>query len=73
MAFNYNSIYDNLGNNTTVSVGTQNLITNTFESRTGKSLQSTYGNGQTVSQDYDSSDRVTASKYNGVTKNTYGL
>jgi len=69
--FNYNFGYDSLGNKTNVSVGTQNLITNSFENRTGKLLQSTYGNGQTVSQDYDSSDRVTASKYNGITRDTY--
>lgn len=69
--FNYNFGYDSLGNNTKVSVGTQNLITNSFESRTGKLLQSTYGNGQVVSQDYDSSNRVTASKYNGTIRNTY--
>ena len=34
--FNYNFGYNSLGNNTTVSVGTQNLITNGFEARTGK-------------------------------------
>lgn len=34
--FNYNFDYDSLGNNTEVSVGTQNLIKNTFEARTGK-------------------------------------
>jgi len=42
-----------------------------LRAESGTWLQSTYGNGQTVSQDYDSSNRVTASKYNGTTRDTY--
>ena|GEM_PF-1959040 len=42
-----------------------------YEPRTGKLLESTYGNGQKVSSDYDSLDRVTAKKYNGNTRYTY--
>lgn len=62
--FSYSFGYDSLGNNTTVDVGTQNLITNIFEPRTSKHLESQYGNGQTISYDYDNLDRLTAIKYN---------
>ena len=54
----YSFGYDSLGNNTTVNVGKQNLITNNYDTRTGKLLSSTYGNGQTVSNDYDSLNRI---------------
>lgn len=63
--FSYNFGYDPLGNNTTVAVGNQNLITNTYEPRTGTLLKSTYGNGQSVSTDYDNSDRATAKVVGG--------
>ncbi len=63
--FNYNFGYDSLGNNTTVAAGTQNLITNTYDTRTGKLLQITCGNGQQISNDYDNLDRVITQKYNG--------
>jgi RHS repeat-associated protein len=69
--FSYNFGYDSLGNNTTVSVGSQNLTTNTYEPRTSVLQQSTYGNGQTVSESYDNLDRVTARNYNGNTRYTY--
>ncbi|MBC8059686.1 MAG: DNRLRE domain-containing protein, partial [Clostridiaceae bacterium] len=69
--FNYNFSYDSFGNNTAVSVGNQNLITNSYQARTGKLLNSTYGNGQIVSSDYDNLDRVTAKKYNGTARYTY--
>lgn len=69
--FNYSFNYDPLGNNTSVYVGTQKLIDNSYDLNTGNVLQSTYGNGQTVSNDYDNLDRVTARKYNGSTKYTY--
>ena len=70
--FNYNFVYNPLGSNTEVKVGEQNLITNTYEDRTGKLLGSTYGNGQKTSLVYDSADRVIARKYNEVEKFTYG-
>jgi RHS repeat-associated protein len=63
--FNYNFGYDSLGNNTTVAVGNQNLITNTYEPRTSVLLKSTYGNGQSVSTDYDNLDRVTGKVVGG--------
>lgn len=69
--FSYGFNYDSLGNNTSVNAGTQNLITNSYDLTTGNLLQSTYGNGQTVSNDYDNLDRVTAKKYNGTTRYTY--
>ncbi|WP_156946308.1 DNRLRE domain-containing protein, partial [Clostridium akagii] len=63
--FNYNFAYDSLGNNTTVAVGNQNLITNTYEPRTSVLQKSTYGNGQSVSTDFDNLDRPTAKVVNG--------
>ncbi|MCY6370630.1 RHS repeat domain-containing protein [Clostridium ganghwense] len=69
--FSYNFGYDKLGNNTTVAVGNQNLITNILQARTSKLLGSDYGNGDTVRYVYDEEDRVIADKYNGVEKFKY--
>ncbi|GFZ34395.1 hypothetical protein CSC2_49210 [Clostridium zeae] len=69
--FSYNFGYDSLGNNTTVAVGSQNLITNTYEARTSKLVGSTYGNGNKVSQNYDSLDRVIAKVVDGDAKYKY--
>lgn len=69
--FSYNFGYDNLGNNTTVAVGNQNLITNNYEPRTSRLEGSVYGNGDTVSYVYDEEDRVIADKYDGVEKFKY--
>jgi len=63
--FSYTFNYDSLGSPTEVKVGDQALITNTFEDRTGKLLESIYGNGHKVSSDYDIMDRVIAKRYNG--------
>ena len=51
-----------MGNNTTVSAGSQTLITNSFDLRTGRLLESTYGNGHKVATDYDNLDRVATYK-----------
>jgi YD repeat-containing protein len=67
----YTFEYDDLGNNTGVKVGNQSLITNTYEARTSKLLESTYGNNQKVSYDYDNLDRVTAKKIDNVIKFKY--
>ena len=69
--FSYNFDYDGLGNNTAVKVGAQSLISNNYEARTGKLLDSTYGNGQTVAYSYDSADRIISSKYNGLDRFKY--
>jgi RHS repeat-associated core domain len=61
----YNFGYDPLGRNNSVSVGDQNLITNNYENTTGNLLSSSYGNNQTVEQDYDNLNRITGQKYNG--------
>uniref|UniRef100_UPI0025C34774 DNRLRE domain-containing protein n=1 Tax=Clostridium sp. UBA4548 TaxID=1946361 RepID=UPI0025C34774 len=61
--FNYNFGYDSLGNNTSVSVGSQNLITNTIEERSGKLLNSTYGNGRKVGNIYDGYDNLIGNYY----------
>lgn len=72
----YSFDYDSMGNNTAVKVGTQPLITNSYEvynsnRNTGKLLESTYGNNQKVGSDYDILDRVTALKYGGTIKFKY--
>jgi YD repeat-containing protein len=69
--FNYGFDYDSLGNNTTVSVGTQNLITNTYEGRTSKLLESKYGNNQKVSSVYDNEDRVISESYTDNSNTTH--
>ncbi|URZ05295.1 DNRLRE domain-containing protein [Clostridium felsineum] len=63
--FSYNFAYDPLGNNTSVSVGNQNLTQNIYEPRTSVLLKSNYGNGQSVSTDYDNLDRKTADLVGG--------
>jgi RHS repeat-associated protein len=69
--FSYNFGYDSLGNNTTVSVGSQNLITNDFDTKTGNLKTSTYANGQSVGSDYDTLGRPINKKYNGTVKFAY--
>jgi RHS repeat-associated protein len=69
--FSYNFGYDALGNNTTVAVGSQNLITNNYESRSGKMLSSTYGNSQTVSSTYDNLDRIISKSFGNELRSTY--
>ena len=69
--FNYNFEYNPLGSNTAVKVGNQNLITNNYEPRTEKLLDSLYGNNQTTALVYDSEDRVVGRKYGGIEKFTY--
>ena len=54
-----------------VKVGNQNRITNNYEPRTEKLLDSLYGNGQTTALVYDSEDRVVGRKYGGIEKFTY--
>ncbi|MGX8700698.1 RHS repeat domain-containing protein [Caproiciproducens sp.] len=49
---------DGYGNTTAISVGTQNLITNTFAPGNGNLQSSTYGNGFKLGYLYDSYDRV---------------
>ncbi|MBM7871484.1 RHS repeat-associated protein [Clostridium pascui] len=69
--FNYKFEYDVFGNNNKVSVGDQNLITNTFDNLTGNLTNSTYGNGHITSIIYDTLGRITGRKYNGVEKFRY--
>ncbi|MBV7273351.1 carbohydrate binding domain-containing protein [Clostridium sp. PL3] len=69
--FSYSFNYDSLGNNNEVYVGTQKLITNSYDLPTGNLLQSNYGNGQNVGSDYDNLGRVITSKYNGTSRYNY--
>ncbi|GFZ33900.1 hypothetical protein CSC2_44260 [Clostridium zeae] len=69
--FSYSFGYDSLGNNTTIQVGNQNLITNSYDNKTGRLDKVTYGNGQIISQIYDNSDRIVKKQYNGSDRFTY--
>ncbi|MBE6067564.1 MAG: DNRLRE domain-containing protein, partial [Clostridium lundense] len=69
--FSYKFDYDPLGNNKTVSVEDQNLITNTYDKLTGNLTESEYGNGHITSIIYDTLGRITGRKYNGVEKFRY--
>lgn len=69
--FDYSFNYDSLGNLTNSLVGSQSLVQNTYEPRTSRLTDSTYGNGQKVSYTYDNMDRVTALKYNDNVRTTY--
>ena len=57
--------YDSLGNNTTVSVGNKNLVTNSYTTRTSLLKKSVYGNSQSIENIYDSLDRVIGKKLDG--------
>ncbi|KOA20845.1 tRNA nuclease WapA precursor [Clostridium homopropionicum DSM 5847] len=69
--FSYTFNYDGAGNNSEVNVGSQNLITNVFHSRTGLLQSSTYGNGTSISYNYDSEDRISSKLINGAEKYKY--
>lgn len=69
--FDYNFNYDALWNMTSVYAGSQALITNNYEARSSKLLDSTYGNGQKIGLDYDELDRVKAIKYNDTQRYKY--
>lgn len=63
--FSYNFGYDDFGKNTSVSVGTQNLITNSYDNRKGLLSGSVYGNGGTVEYTHDNLDRLVAKNFDG--------
>ncbi|WP_162920305.1 DNRLRE domain-containing protein [Clostridium fermenticellae] len=69
--FNYKFEYDALGNNSKVYVGDQNLVANNFDRSTGNLLDSTYGNNQSVSLEYDNLDRIIARRFMGETRYIY--
>ncbi|MEG2623081.1 MAG: DNRLRE domain-containing protein, partial [Clostridia bacterium] len=68
----YGIEYDELGAQTKVSVGGQVLSENVYAADRGhKLLTSTYGNGATVSNQYDDFDRLTGICYDGATDPRY--
>jgi len=69
--FNYTIDYDSLGNLEKVNVGTQNLVTNKYDKRTGQLDEITYGNGQKIGIVYDQLGRVSAKKYNSEGSDRY--
>ncbi|MGN1270222.1 MAG: RHS repeat-associated core domain-containing protein [Clostridia bacterium] len=57
--YNYSFIYDVFGNQKQVKVGNQLLITNSYGTKNGNLTQSTYGNGQQITYNYDRFNRLT--------------
>jgi len=66
--FNYTFNYDQYGNNSSVFVGSTNLVSNTYNPADGRLITSTYGNGNTKSYVYNDMDLVAQLKYNDAIK-----
>ena len=62
----YSLIYNQFGARTAVKVGSQNLASYTYASNNGKLTKTTYGNGAYTEPVYDSLDRQTGLKVNGI-------
>lgn len=56
--FNYYFDYDVMGNNSSVKVGTETLISNVYNPISKALTNATYGNGNKVNYTYDSLDRL---------------
>ena len=70
----YNFTYDVQGRQTAVKVGTQTLCENEYDTnvnRYGTLKKVTYGNGQTVENEYDNFSRITGIRFNGETTPRY--
>ncbi|NCB00403.1 MAG: RHS repeat protein, partial [Clostridia bacterium] len=71
----YSFEYNPLGWRTATKVGSQSLLSTTYEQSggryTGKVLKDVYGNGQEVSYDYDSDNRITGVRMNGTLRYVY--
>lgn len=67
----YNFVYDGNGNQKSVSVGNNTLITNNYDNVLGVLKNATYGNGNTVAYAYDNLNRVTSKTLDGKTASKY--
>lgn len=69
----YNLAYDTFGNTTSIKVGSNTLISSTYNSRNGKLATTTYGNGLVVRYVYDELDRTSEVWYtiNGTQTKAY--
>ncbi|NCB00170.1 MAG: RHS repeat protein, partial [Clostridia bacterium] len=71
----YSFEYNPLGWRTATKVGSQSLLSTTYEQSggryTGKVQKDVYGNGQEVSYDYDSDNRITGIRLNGTLRYEY--
>ncbi len=56
--FSYSFGYDSYGNNTTTSIGSRTLITNTYGTDNFSLTRSTFGNGDVINYTYDDMGRV---------------
>ena len=54
----YHFTYDEFLNTKDISIGNQKLITNNYAENNGNLVSSTYGNGDTISYEYDEFDRI---------------
>ena len=64
----YRLDYDGFGNTRSISVGTQALVTNTYNTARGLLITSRYGNGQKINYSYDDLDRIKLKVYNNSIK-----
>ena len=72
--FDYTFACDEFGNTKTIKVGNRTLTTNNYNTRNGKLLSSTYGNGDTVQYSYDNYERLAQENRDGdITSYTYNL
>ena len=60
----YNLSYNNWGQRTTFTVGSQTLSANTYEPNGGNLEKTVFANGQYVQYTYDEFDRKTQAEYN---------
>lgn len=61
----YTMSYNGFGNMTGVSVGSRSLASYTYGSANGLMTEMSYGNGASVSYEYDELERVSEIYYNG--------
>ena len=66
--FNYNFLYDAFGNTTQTKVGSQVLMTNTYQANNGSLIKSTYGNGDYTEYEYNHYGQKILEKKNGANK-----
>ena len=59
----YNSTYDNFGNNTALAIGSRNLVAYNYGQHNNNMSTMTYGNGDYVEYQYDTLDRLVKETY----------
>jgi RHS repeat-associated protein len=76
-SFDYNFNYDEFGNMTDVSVGSQNIVHNIFDTsnaygnNTNNLLQKLFGNNKYITYTYDDQNKLKSVRYNGDSNDRY--